>query len=169
MILPFHGGLLQIWSKGHRPNFMLFWVFFFFRIIKALVTYWIPYSYSRDVSIDGLVQDCSISIANTLEILQFCSKPSHDCDSKDITTSVAKSDTFLMQKLPHCGLVMPYGDMDLGQHWLRQWLVAWWHQAITWTNVDLSSVTYSDIHLMATIQGIPHPSITVISLKITYL
>ena len=27
------------------------------------------------VYIDGLVQDCSISIANTLEILQSCTKP----------------------------------------------------------------------------------------------
>ena len=26
----------------------------------------------------------------------------------------------------HCGLVMPYDDIDLGQHWLRWWLVAWW-------------------------------------------
>ena len=34
-----------------------------------------------------------------------------------------------------------YGDAvmlnnDLGKHWLRQWLSAWWHQAITLTNVD---------------------------------
>ena len=35
----------------------------------------------------------------------------------------------------------PYRDIDMGQHWLRQ-------QAITWTNVDLSSV-FSDIHLKA--------------------
>ena len=28
-------------------------------------------------------------------------------------------------------------------------LVAWWHQAITWTNVDFSSVQSSDIHLRA--------------------
>ena len=34
----------------------------------------------------------------------------------------------------HCGQVMPYSNIDRGQHWLRQWLVAWWHQAITWTN-----------------------------------
>ena len=40
--------------------------------------------------------------------------------------------------LTHCGLMTPYGDRDLGQHWLRQWLVAWWHQAISWTNVDWS-------------------------------
>ena len=40
--------------------------------------------------------------------------------------------------LTHCGLSTPYGDIELGQHWLRQWLVAWRHQAITWTNVDLS-------------------------------
>ena len=54
----------------------------------------------------------------------------------------------------------PYGDSDLGQHWLRQWLVAWRHQAITWTNVDLSSVRLSDIHLRASSQEIPQPSIT---------
>ena len=34
------------------------------------------------------------------------------------------------------GLVTPYGDIDLGPHWLRQWLVTWQHQAITWINVD---------------------------------
>ena len=39
----------------------------------------------------------------------------------------------------HCGLEMIFGDIDLSQHWLSIWLVAWQHQAITWTNVDLSS------------------------------
>ena len=34
--------------------------------------------------------------------------------------------------LTHCGLVMPYGEINLSQHWLRQWLVAWWHHAITY-------------------------------------
>ena len=42
--------------------------------------------------------------------------------------------------LTHCGPVTPYGD--IGQHWLRQWLVAWWHQAITWTNIDHESVLW---------------------------
>ena len=41
-------------------------------------------------------------------------------------------------ELTHWGPVMPYGNRDLDQHWLRQWLVAWWHQTITWTSVDLS-------------------------------
>ena len=40
-----------------------------------------------------------------------------------------------------------YGGIDLGPHWLRWWLVAWRYQAITWTNVDLSSVRFSDKHL----------------------
>ena len=40
--------------------------------------------------------------------------------------------------LTHWGLVTPYGERDLGQYWLRQWLVAWWYQAITWTSVDSS-------------------------------
>ena len=42
--------------------------------------------------------------------------------------------------LTHCGLVTPYGNINLCQHRLRLWLVAWWHQAITWTNVDFSEV-----------------------------
>ena len=42
--------------------------------------------------------------------------------------------------ISHCGLVVPYGDINLGHHWLRQWLVAWGLQAITWTNVDFSSM-----------------------------
>ena len=41
--------------------------------------------------------------------------------------------------LTHWGLVTPYGIGDLGQHWR--------HQAITWTNVDLSSVRSGGIHL----------------------
>ena len=32
--------------------------------------------------------------------------------------------------MTHYGLVMPYGNIDLRQHWLRYWLVAWRHQAI---------------------------------------
>ena len=41
---------------------------------------------------------------------------------------------------------LPYGNINLGQHWLLYWLVAWWHQAITWTYVDLSSARSIDIH-----------------------
>ena len=33
--------------------------------------------------------------------------------------------------LTHCGPVTPYGGINLGQHCLKQWLVAWWNQAIT--------------------------------------
>ena len=50
--------------------------------------------------------------------------------------------------LVHCGLVMLYGDMNVSQHWLRLWPVTW-HQVITRTNVDLSSLKYSGIHLRA--------------------
>ena len=44
-------------------------------------------------------------------------------------------------------LVTRYGDIDLDQHSLRQWLVAWRLQVITWTNIDLASVRHSDIIL----------------------
>ena len=35
------------------------------------------------------------------------------------------------------------------QHRLRQWLVAWWHQAITWTIADFSLVRFCGIHVEA--------------------
>ena len=71
--------------------------------------------------------------------------------------------------LTQCGLVMPYGGTDLGQHWRRYWLVAWQHQAITWTNVDLSLIRSSDNHQKVISQKIPQPSIIKISWRITYL
>ena len=48
-------------------------------------------------------------------------------------------------------------------------LVAWRHQAITWTNVDWSLVNSSDIHIRAISQEVPQQPITKICLKITYL
>ena len=72
-------------------------------------------------------------------------------------------------RLTHFGLVTPYGDRDLGHHWLRKWLVAWRHQAITWTIVDLWSLRSSDVHLRAISLEISKPSVTKISLKIIFL
>ena len=44
------------------------------------------------------------------------------------------------------GIVTPFADIDLGQRWFRQWLVAWQHQAIAWTYVDFNiSMTSIDI------------------------
>ena len=47
----------------------------------------------------------------------------------------------------HSGILTPHGDTDRGQHWLGQWLFAWRHKAITWTNVDLSSKVFCGIRL----------------------
>ena len=72
--------------------------------------------------------------------------------------------------LTHCGLVTPYDDINLGQHWLRQWLVARRHQAITRTNVDLSLVRFCGIHLRAISQGgWPKLLFCVMSMKIIFL
>ena len=35
---------------------------------------------------------------------------------------------------------MSYGDINLGQHWLKWWLVGWRHKFITWTNVNLPKI-----------------------------
>ena len=71
--------------------------------------------------------------------------------------------------LSHGSLVTPYGDIGLGQHWLRWWLVAWWHQAITWTNVDLSSIMSAGIHLSAISHKIPQSLISEINWNIISL
>ena len=60
----------------------------------------------------------------TMYILQQ-TKPSQQCIDR------------LPRILAHCGLGTSRGDIDLGQHWLRQWLAAKRHQAVTWTNVYL--------------------------------
>ena len=60
--------------------------------------------------------------------------------------------TFSIHTHCHCGLMMPYGEMDMGQYCLRLRHVAWRQQAITWVNVELSSawsVRSGDIHLGA--------------------
>ena len=71
-------------------------------------------------------------------------------------------------KLTHCCLVTPYRGKDLGRHWFRKWLVAWRHQAITWTNVELA-LKFSDVHLRAISLELSQPSITKISLKFIFL
>ena len=43
------------------------------------------------------------------------------------------------------------------------------HQALTWTNVDLSSLRSCGIHLTIVSQWMPQPSITEISFEIDYL
>ena len=48
-------------------------------------------------------------------------------------------------------------------------IVAWRHQAITWTNVDLFLLRSSDIHLTTSSQEMPQPLKTKISYKIPYL
>ena len=47
----------------------------------------------------------------------------------------------LSSRLSHSGLVIPYGDPNLGHDWMRQWHVAWEYQAITWTNIDFLLVS----------------------------
>ena len=55
----------------------------------------------------------------------------------------------------YAGPVMPYGGTNLGQYWLRQWLVAWRHQVLTQINVDFSSVRFCGNHLRAITQWVP--------------
>ena len=63
--------------------------------------------------------------------------------------------------------VMPYGNVDLGQYWLSWWFIACWHLGITWFNVDLSSMGFSDTHLRPISKELFKISIRKMSLKYT--
>ena len=60
-----------------------------------------------------------------------------------------------------CNIVIVKNDWpckyisDLGQQKLCWWLVTWWHPAITWTNVALSSKVLCGISLGTSVHKIP--------------
>ena len=107
----------------------------------------IPWGYG-----DSLVQDCSTSIANALELLQSCTKPSillHHSQFSSKKYSVKTqfhlicttilvprvalaifsimpiTKHLIMNNLTHCGLLTGYYGL----------FVAWWHQATTGYNL----------------------------------
>ena len=59
-----------------------------------------------------------------------------------------------MLTLIHCGPVTPYSGIGLDQHWLRQGLVVWQHQAMCLTNVDWFSQVLCGIHLVVISQEV---------------
>ena len=65
-------------------------------------------------------------------------------------------------------LVTSYDVLELGQHWFRLWHGACWHQAITWTNVDLPSVGSGGMQLEAISYKMFKTSIAEKYLKMTY-
>ena len=73
-----------------------------------------------------------------------------------------------LHPLIQCGPVRPYGNSYMDQLWLRQCRVSWRHQAITWTDIDLSSVRLMTI-TWGQFHKIQQPSINIISFKITYV
>ena len=88
---------------------------------------------------------------------------------KSYTPLVGINTFFSVHCLTHCDLVMPNGDIELGQHWLRYWLVASRHQAITWTKVDLSSNGFCGIQIRANSQEVLMNLIHNMCSKITLL
>ena len=71
--------------------------------------------------------------------------------------------------LTHCSLLMPYGEVDLGQTLAQVMAFCLMAPSHYLNHVDLSSVRSSDIHLKAISQEIPKPPITKFNLKITCL
>ena len=61
------------------------------------------------------------------------------------------------------------GDLTHGGHVMPYWLIAWRHQAKTWTNVDWLPVRSCDIRLRVVWQDIPQSQISKFTLAITYM
>ena len=57
--------------------------------------------------------------------------------------------------LTHCHLVTQYVNMDLSQHWLRWYILAWRHQAFARINIDRLSEIFCSIHLKVGPRKIP--------------
>ena len=71
--------------------------------------------------------------------------------------------------LTRYGLMKPYGDIDQSQHWPSYWFSAWRHQAFTWTNVDVASMTLCVIQLRTNSHELHKAIISKIKLKMIYL
>ena len=54
---------------------------------------------------------------------------------------------FFSAGITHCGLMTLYGRIDWGQRWIKQWLVAWRHQAIAWAKVELLLESFSGLQI----------------------
>ena len=67
-------------------------------------------------------------------------------------------------RLTQCGLMTQYGDINLGQHGSRWWLVA-----IMWTNVALSSMELCGMHLTVMSQKVLKNSIRSVNEKFPHL
>ena len=97
------------------------------------------YNYRWTVDIWLLLTQCDLS-----KFLLFVIFPCHNSIERAISVLfMPRLWHILCTKegpLAHCGPVTPYSDIDLDQHSLRLWLFAWQHQAIIWTNVNVSSV-----------------------------
>ena len=71
--------------------------------------------------------------------------------------------------LTHCVPTGSCGATDLGQYWLRCWIVAWKHQPFILSSVDLSSVRFFGIHPRASSQQVPALMFYITCLKFIYL
>ena len=67
----------------------------------------------------------------------------------------------------HCRYIHLFhcDNTNLGQYWLRYYLDAWWHQAITRNKVDSSLVRFCSIHLRAILQWTLKPLFTIMRLN----
>ena len=120
----------------------------------------INYSYCSWFFCYGSIMSWSCYVAYITHIRdsKFCSTmgvTSQDSpsDNGDVFNSLWPSDVICVEYLGH--------------DWLRQWLVAWWHQTIACSDVDLPW-TVSGIHSSGTFTWMPKISIHGLCLKFSH-
>ena len=56
----------------------------------------------------------------------------------------------------YCHLIVPFSNIDVGHRWFWQWLITWWHQAITWTRNDLLSFGHLGTNFIEILSKLPN-------------
>ena len=94
-------------------------------------------------------------------------KPSYFLAIKTTQFNCTNENFVQLYTLTYCGLVTPYGDRDLGQHFVSgNGLLPDGTKPLPEPNVDWWSVKSSDIHIRAISQEMLQPLVTEIHLKI---
>ena len=141
----------------------------------AMGAEWRQFGYPRNKRpLSSVILDVGISERIVSDVKDFIGNPGWYRDR-----GIPYRRGYLLYGPPGCGkssfITALAGKVE--RVWLTHYGLVWvnigsrngWHQAITWTSVDLPPVRSRDIYLMKIPQEVPLSSFTEISLTITYL
>ena len=121
---------------------------------RQATSHYLSQCWPRSLSPYGIIRPQVKSLTHTIAQMSG-NKTSHqkygwiahsDPLGPDLISKTKQREMQLCAYFTYWLLVMPHGNKELGWHRFMLWLVAWWYQAITWTNVDFSSVRLHRMH-----------------------